>query len=154
TQQRLVSRFPAGDRREGGLMSRWIRMMCSAEAEELQKGYPAAFLLLCQIARRARWKGCTIRKLMACEAFIGDWKDAGLRSEMQYRHAKKILEEAGLVTFRGTNKGTIATIANTMIFSISPEADNGPDNIPGTIQQRTNNGRTTTNHTDIRKYGN
>jgi hypothetical protein len=135
-------------------MSRWVRLMCSEEAEELQKRYPAAFLLLCQIARRARWKSCPITKLMAGEAFIGDWKDAGLRTEMQYRHAKKTLEKAGLVTFRGTNKGTIATITNTMIFSISPEADNGPGNTPGTIQQRTNNDPATTNHTDIRKNGN
>ncbi len=135
-------------------MSRWVRLMCSEETNELLKRHPFALLLLLMIAVRAKWKNCQVTNLKAGQSFIGDWEDAGLRSESQYRHAKKILKTAGLATFRGTNKGTIATITNTMIFSISPEADNGPGNPPGTIQQRTNNDPATTNHTDIRKHGN
>ncbi len=134
--------------------TRWIALHCGEEAETLLARHPNAFLLLCQIAMRARWKSCPIKKLQAGEAFIGDWKDAGLHSEMAYRCAKKVLKDCGLAAFRGTNKGTVASLVSTAIFSITAPPNNGPENGPRNTlaadQQRTDNEPTTTNHNDTR----
>lgn len=129
-------------------MSRWIAMHCGEETEALVSQHPNAFLLLAQIARRAKWKDCPITKLKAGQAFIGDWASAGIPTEMAYRHAKKVLLDCQLATFQGTNKGTVATLANSTIFSVSEEANNGQGNSPGTDKQQASNGPTTTNHTD------
>jgi hypothetical protein len=93
------------------------------EADLLQERHPGAFLLLCQIARRARWKRdpCAITGLHFGQAMIGDWKTAGLDSEKSYRHAKSVLERAGIAAFRGANKGTIATLVSTGIFSLETD---------------------------------
>jgi len=114
---------------------------------------------------RAKWKDCRISKMKAGESFIGDWKNAGLPSEMAYRHAKKILKESGLATFRGTSRGTVATLSNSSIYSISKEANNGQNNTletdkeqtrngQGTDKERARNGQGTTNHTDTLIHGN
>jgi hypothetical protein len=103
-------------------MSRWIAMHCCEETDALQEKHPSAFLLLCQIVRRARWKDCPIMHLKAGEAFIGDWKKAGLRSPKAYEVAKKRLEMCGLVRFQGGNRGTRATILDSTIFSINEGA--------------------------------
>ena len=109
---------------------------------------------------RARWKDCAITKLKAGEAFIGDWKEAGLPSEMAYRCAKKILHDCRLATFRGTNKGTRAILSDDSIFSLTAPANNGQANIPtnaqpttlATSQQRPENGPTTTKHTEHKEH--
>ena len=44
------------------------------------------------------------------QAFIGDWKDCGLESYKGYRIAKNTLTELGFGAFKGTSKGTIATL--------------------------------------------
>jgi len=126
-------------------MSNWIALHCGSETEELQAAHPNAFLLLALIARRARWKDCPVAQLKAGQAFIGDWKRAGLHSEMAYRHAKRVLVKLGFATFRGTSLGTVATLSNTTIFSISAEPWNGPRNRQGTDGEQTNNRQGTTN---------
>lgn len=105
-------------------MSGWIAMHRGEEAETLQERHPTAFLLLCQIGRRARWKreSCPITGLSFGQAMIGDWKRAGLQSEKSYRHAMGVLKRAGLVTFKGANKGTVATLVSTAIFTIEADA--------------------------------
>jgi hypothetical protein len=136
-------------------MIRFVKMICSDESEALQARHPNAFLLLAQIARRAKWKDCPITKLRAGQAFIGDFREAGLTSEMAYRHAKKILAETGLATFQGTNRGTTATISSSMIFAISPDScndqENAPTIIPATDKERSSNGQGTTNKTERKK---
>lgn len=117
-------------------MSRWIAINCSEETEALVKRHPNAFLLLTQIAMRAKYKHCPITKLQPGQAFLGDWRLAGIRSEMAYRHAKSVLADCNLATFQGTTKGTIATLTNSTIFSISTETNNGQDDAPATSQQR------------------
>lgn len=104
-------------------MSGWIAMYRSEETGMLQERHPAAFLLLCQIAQRARWRRepCAITGLGYAQAMIGDWKRAGLKSGKSYRHAMGVLQRAGLVAFRGANKGTIATLLDTRIFRIEVE---------------------------------
>ena len=126
-------------------MSSWIAYHRSDEAEELQARHPNAFLLLAQIARRARWKDCPIKKLKAGQALVGDWKKAGIQSEMAYRIAKDVLSDCGLATFKGTTKGTVATLTGSGVFSLSELENNGQGNEQATDEQRTNNGRATTN---------
>ena len=125
-------------------MSRFITLHCGEETKELLRQHPNAFLLLTQIAMRAKWKDCPIMKLKAGQAFIGDWREAGLHSEMAYRHAKDILTDCKLATFQGTNRGTVATLTDTRIFSISTPATTNRE----TPRQHPSNEPTTTNHTD------
>lgn len=82
---------------------------------------PTAFLLLCCIAMRARYieEPCQVTKLTFGQAFIGDYKEAGIRSRQAYRLACKRLLERGFATFKGTNKGTIATLLPSEVFTIS-----------------------------------
>ncbi len=134
-------------------MSRWVALHCSEEADELQSRHPNAFLLLCQIARRAKWKDCSITKLKAGEAFIGDWKDAGLPSEKAYRYAKKVLLDAGLVAFRGASKGTVATLTSSVVFSIAKDTKGGQEGEPGADEGRTRGEPGATNHTDTQIQG-
>jgi hypothetical protein len=140
--------------------TRWVALHCGEEAATLLARHPNAFLLLCQIAMRARWKDCPITKLKAGEAFIGDWKECGLRSEMAYRCAKNVLTDCHLATFKGTNKGTRARLLTDSVFSLSPSSNNGPDNIRsidptntrGTDGQRSSNDPTTTTHTENKEH--
>lgn len=94
------------------------------QTDALQRNHPAAFLLLCLIARRARYteEPCQITGLQFGEAFIGDWKEAGLTSRKSYRCALSRLEALRLCVFRGAktgaNKGTVATLLPQGIFSI------------------------------------
>ncbi len=129
-------------------MSRFIALHCGDESAALLANHPNAFLLLTQIAMRAKWRDCPVTRMKAGQARIGDWREAGIHSEMAYRHAKGILSECGLATFQGTNKGTVATLANSMVFSLSPSSNNGQGNDPATDKERSNNGQGTTNHTD------
>jgi len=96
---------------------------------------------------RAQWKDNPITGIKSGEAFIGDYQNAGLGTQMEYRHSKKVLVRAKLATFRGTNKGTVASLVNTSIFSISaPEGTS-----KGTNEERTRNEQGTTTHTDTQK---
>jgi hypothetical protein len=129
-------------------MSRFIALHCGDETAALLANHPTAFLLHTQVAIRAKWKDCPITKLKAGQAFIGDYQEAGIHSEMAYRHAKKVLSDCGLATFQGTNKGTVATLLNSTIFSLSPYPSNERGNDPATDKERSSNDQGTTNHTD------
>lgn len=118
--------------------SRWIALHCSEDADTLQSRHPNAFLLLSQIARRARFTECKITGLKVGEAEIGDWKRAGLKSENVYRTAKSVLQKAGLVAFRTTNKGTIATLCNSAIYSVTAPINHELD--PSQPTRRTTTG--------------
>lgn len=124
--------------------SGWIALRRTEETNTLLAKHPNAFLQLCQIGLRAKWKDDPISGLREGEAFVGDFWNAGIETEMKYRHAKKILVRCGLATFRGTNKGTVATLVNSSIFSLS-EADR---NEQITTKQRPSNEQGTSNKTD------
>ncbi len=132
-------------------MSRWIAMHCGEEIDTLQERHPNAFLLLCQIARRARWKDCAITGLAMGEAFIGDWKTAGLPSKKAYQVAKSRLEKCGLVNFRGGNRGTRATLMNSTIFSLSQDDKGPPEAPPRGTEGEAKGNRGGTIHTDTQK---
>jgi hypothetical protein len=99
----------------------WLCYYRSHEADELQAKHPNAFLLLCQIARRARLTPCPVTGLQIGQAYIGDYRQAGIQSERQYRTAKNTLKTRGFSTFKATSKGTIATLLEQGIFSLSPD---------------------------------
>ena len=126
------------------------------QADALQRNHPAAFLLLCLIARRARYteEPCRITGLRFGEAFIGDWQEAGLRSIQSYRSAKVRLEALHLCNFQGTktgtNRGTVATLLPQGVFSIS--ATGGTNG--GTSQEHLRNISGTTNNKETKNQGN
>ena len=130
-------------------MSRFVAMHCGPEVDELQQRHPNAFLLLCQIARRAKWKDCPITGLCKGDAFIGDWKTAGLLSKKTYEVAKMHLEKCGLVGFQGGNKGTRATLLDSTIFSLSSDPRGEPRENPRGSQGASKGRPGGTNHTDI-----
>ena len=101
-------------------MKSWLCYYRTSEADELQARHPNAFLLLCQIARRARLTPCPVTGLEIGQAYIGDYRQAGIQSERQYRTAKDTLKKRGFSTFKATSKGTIATLLEQGIFSLSP----------------------------------
>ena len=147
-----TSRRKAAQGTEVEAMSRFIALHCGDETSALLSQHPNAFLLLTQIAMRAKWKDCSITRLKAGQAFIGDWREAGLKSEKAYRHAKTILSDCKLATFQGANKGTIATLADSKVFSISADGRGGQGgeltDSPGADKGRSKGGQGATNHTD------
>jgi hypothetical protein len=143
------------------MTSRWIALHCSDDAQALITNHPNAFLLLTQISMRVKWKDCKITRLKAGQAFIGDWKNAGISSEKAYRHAKGILADFGLVSFQGASKGTTATLLDQGIYSYESKARGGQgadegrtEGGQGADEGRTEGGRGATNHTDTRTHGN
>jgi hypothetical protein len=129
-------------------MSRFIALHCGEETTALLSAYPNAFLLLTQIAMRAKWKSCAITNMKAGEAFIGDWRKAGLRSPKAYEVAKKRLEKCGIARFQGGNKGTRAFLLNSTIFSISLETKGKPAEDLGGSQGGAKGNLGGTNHTE------
>lgn len=128
-------------------------MICGEESEMLLGRHPNAFLLLAQIAMRAKWKDCPITNLKKGEAWIGDYKAAGIKSPKAYRHAQKILERCGLAAFKGANKGTVATLTNSDVFSISPPVRGEQTDNQGAFKGPAQGEQGATNNTDILIHG-
>ena len=125
-------------------MSTFIKLYReNKDIDELLK-HPNEWVLLTVIARRASRNGSKILGLKPCEALIGDYKNYGM-SEQNYRTAKKNLAAWGFVTFRATNRGTIAKLINSDIYDINAEQPNEPHNGQPTDSQRTGNEQVTTN---------
>ncbi len=127
-------------------MSSWIALKNNEMTKMLLENYPNAFLLLTQIGLRAWWK--TDEKspvgLEYGQAFIGDYKAIGL-TEKGYRVAKRRLAKGGLVTFVGANKGTIATLVDSRVYSISNKLEGGLGADSGTGKGRAKGGEGATN---------
>jgi len=118
-------------------------------AQELFENDTDAFLLLTQIAFRALRKNSKYnsQNLQPGQALIGDYKSIGL-TEQRYRDTKYRLEyKYKLISFKGTNKGTVATILDTTIYDINCEEENEQDTsysyaTIGTTKERTKNEQT------------
>ena len=95
--------------------SDWVNLNVCEETNWLLSK-PWAFVLLAQIACRVQAKSLLQRSLGNGEALVGDYRSIGL-TQGQYRQAKKVLQESGLVKFKGTTKGTVATLVDVTIFS-------------------------------------
>ncbi len=138
-----MSEFPKGN---------FVALHRGEDVDLLQERFPSAYLLLSLIARRARYQKqpCPITGLGYGQAFVGDFRKAGLKTESSYRKAKTRLEEMGFCTFlgkkSGANRGTIATLQPQGIFSF--DGTGGANG--GTIKERskddqmTDHGRQTT----------
>ena len=94
---------------------------------ELLEEDPQAFLLLTQIAMRARRKDGEYSRisLKTNQALLGDHKKIGL-SRQQYRNTQKRLIQYGLATFEPTNKGTVATLTNTAVYDTNAGGNTPP----------------------------
>lgn len=69
----------------------FIKLKKSDKTDWLQKNHPNAFLLLCQIARRAKRTSDSLDKLKIGEALIGDYHNAGIETRDKYRTALDVL---------------------------------------------------------------
>jgi hypothetical protein len=122
----------------------------------LLERYPNAFLLLTQISLRAWWKKDEKSPvgLEYGQAFIGDYRSIGL-TEKGYRVAKQRLAKGGLATFKGANKGTIATLIDSRVYSLSKELEGGPraDNRAGKGRAKGGEGATNS-HTHTQSHHN
>ena len=98
-------------------------MMFRDETTELFENDLNAFLLLTQIALRARRTdgrhGTALLK--AGQALIGDYEKAGLTPQ-KYRSAKNRLVESGFIKISHSPEGTIATLMDTSVFDINAES--------------------------------
>jgi hypothetical protein len=107
-----------------------------------------AFVLLAVIAYRAkRTNDFSIKGLQIGECLLGDYKNYGM-TEQQYRSSKSRLQKYGFATFRTTNKGTIATLSNTIIYDINADDNNETVNTQATDKQQAGNGQATTINND------
>jgi hypothetical protein len=112
----------------------FIKFQLSKNSQEILKR-PKAFTLLAQIALKAkRTNSLSVDYLKFGEALITDPQQCGL-TQQEYRTAKKQLNKMGLVTFKTTNRGTIAKLLNTCVFDIYPDLPNKQT----TIKQQTAN---------------
>lgn len=113
---------PSGDSFSGSRqMDPCIQLRRTADTTDLLYKNHEAFVLLTLIAYRAARTRENLEGLEPNQARIGDWKLCGFRSERCYRTAKKRLSKCGLVTFKATNMGTIATLMNIRIYNINAE---------------------------------
>ena len=115
----------------------FLKLMKNKETMELLTNAPNAFLLLTQIALRAkRTNDFNVHGLTIGQALVGDYKSIGL-TEQRYRTAKGLLETWGFATFKGTNKGTIANLINTRVFDINEEREQRAEQRPGKVHYQT-----------------
>ena len=124
----------------------WVKAKRNwAQARELMAKSRNAMCLLYLIALRA-WRGPGINRHGCCvgEGFIGDYEEWGF-TQMEYRVAKKNLEQLGFVSFRTTNRGTIAKLLGQEMFDINIEseitdrAEQRADNDQAASRQRPSN---------------
>ena len=119
----------------------FIKLVKGEMLDSLLEHEPNCFLLLTQIAKRAkRTQTPTPSGLEVNQAYIGDYKKCGL-TRQTYRTSLEKLKRFGLIAYFSTNKGTVVTITNTAIYDINVESANHP----ATIQQPTDNQQITTN---------
>ncbi|MCE3279690.1 MAG: hypothetical protein K0S44_1881 [Bacteroidetes bacterium] len=106
--------------------------------DELMKD-PTAFMLLTQIALRARrTDSYNDKNLLAGESLVGDYKGIGA-TRAQYRRVLEKLSSAGFIAIRTTNRGTIAKLLNTTVFSINGKIEQPTPQPSDNHQATTNN---------------
>ena len=133
-------------------MVNFIMLKRSEGTNELMK-YPPAFMLLTQIALRARRTNkFSLHNLKQGEAMIGDYSSIGI-TQQQYRTAKKNLEKWGFATFRSTSRETIARITNTDIYNVNLENSNEYVNSQTTNKEQPGNDLEATNN-NVKKENN
>ncbi len=129
----------------------------------LRKNYPNAYLLLSLIAERARRVKGHLDGLDIGDAHIGDYQEAGISSEQQYRTAKAKLVEFKIIKIKETcrtrkksttgttTEGTLVTLLNSEYWDINPGSTNDLSNDRATTEQRPSNDEQEGNKKEIRK---
>ena len=109
----------------------FIKFMRSESVEALQSK-PIANHVLSVIAQRARRTPHPTNGLQPGDCFMGDYLTIGI-SRQAYRTAISNLQKWGYITIHPTNKGTVVTLSNTMVYDINTE--NQPTDQPANNQQ-------------------
>ena len=104
-------------------------------AEYLIEHEPECYLLITQIALRARRIKKVLNSLDKRQALIGDSEKCGL-TRQKYRTALKKLETMKIITIKSTTKGSIVTLLDNRIYDINVE-DEQPTDSPSSNQQAT-----------------
>lgn len=103
----------------------FIKLNRSETTDWLMKNHPNAFLLLTQIALRARrYEGHVDGKEIG-EAEIGDFRNAGIESEKKYRNAKLTLERLGLIEIVSTKHYRNNLVGRSLFEKNSQNAQKG-----------------------------
>jgi hypothetical protein len=107
---------------QGGPDRGFVKLQRSPTTDALL-GDKNALHLLTVIGLRARWSyEPSLDGLTHAQAQIGDFAATGL-TQKEYRCAKQRLEKWGLVRFDPTPLGTIATLLDSRVFSLTDERD-------------------------------
>ena len=123
----------------------WFKATRSADALELIRTNPNAFVLAFVIAHRSKWhNGFSADNLQPGEALLGDYQNCGM-TEREYRTAKMQLTKWNFATFKTTNKGTIGKLIDTRLFNQLNILGDGQKDRQETGEGRTNDRRRTTN---------
>lgn len=132
----------------------YIQLARSEKVEWLLANYPNAFLLLTQIALRARRTLNSPDGFEIGECHIGDFKNAGIESREKYRNALEKLENLGAIkkvetcrnrkgaknsTTKTTTKGTKVKLLNSEFYDINAHIDNHQNNHRTTTEQPPSN---------------
>lgn len=134
-------------------MQRFIKYIPDSDMAKYLHKKPIANHLANIISARARRSDCPFTGLKTGQCFLGDTKEIGITPK-QYRTAKKLLEKIGFATFKGTNKGTTATLVSVDVYDINAklkgeQEGNLEDNLEGNLEdnlegnQGANKGRQT-----------
>lgn len=122
----------------------FVKYMRNPSLIDIGKIRPTAVILLLQVINRAKNTESGNPDLNIGEAFIGDFESYGV-TRQTYRSDKKLLEKWQILTYRVTNKGTIARLTNQDYFDINwKKITNNITNEP-TRHQPTTNHQATTN---------
>jgi len=100
----------------------FVKLNRTEATEYLLQNHPNAFLLLTQIAIRARREPEYLLELDVCESVVGDYRKIGL-SHRQYRTAIDVLINDNLIVKHSTNKGTVVKLICSNIYDINVVED-------------------------------
>jgi len=136
----------------------YIKSFRTPDRYAIMKKHPPTFILLDYIAHHARREPDKILNLNIGEVFLGRdlVKDKLGLTESEYKTAKKNLEKWDIVTFKPTNKGTVAKLINNCIFDINLFQNDEPGDKQKTSKCRTGGEQATTNNKEKKekKYKN
>ena len=127
----------------------FLKLMRSQDTDDLLKK-PNEFLLLANIALRARRSDSNIAGLKKGQAMMGDFANMGFKRQ-PYRTALANLQSMGFLTTQSTNKGTVATLMKSTVFDINTDEANHQTNHQLTSQQPSTNHQLTTNKKERKK---
>lgn len=99
-------------------MSRFIKYNPDSDMAKFLQSKPIANHLANIIATRARRSDCPITGLKTGQCYLGDLRTIGI-TQKQYRTAKNVLAKGNLAVFKGTSKGTIATLVSIDVWDIN-----------------------------------